>query len=63
VAAVSRPTDSARLDQRLTTVPAGAHRFAAGSANRVAYRDGPVSVVVAASDDSTAVTIQHTVSC
>ncbi|BEL05154.1 hypothetical protein Q0Z83_033450 [Actinoplanes sichuanensis] len=64
VSAVSEPIDAGRLATRLaTTVPAGARRFAADDANRVAYRDGPTSVVVAASDDGTAVTVQHTTDC
>jgi hypothetical protein len=64
VAAVSRPVDSAGLNQRLTdAVPAGARRFASGRSNRVVYRDGDVSVIVAATDDGTAVTGQYTTTC
>jgi hypothetical protein len=64
VTAVSAPVDTARLSERLTTaVPAGARRFASGTSNRVVYRDGDVSVIVAASDDGTAVTSQYTTTC
>ena len=64
VAAVSGPVDSADLGRRLASaVPAGAHPFEAGDSNRLAYRDGDVSVVVAASDDGTAVTSQYTTTC
>jgi hypothetical protein len=64
VAAVSAPVDTARLNERLTAaVPAGARRFASGRSNRVVYRDGDVSVIVAASDDGTAVTAQYTTTC
>jgi uncharacterized membrane protein len=64
VAAVSEPADSSALAQRLSAVvPPGARRVPAGASNRVTYREGPVSVVVAASDDGTTVTAQHTVGC
>jgi hypothetical protein len=64
VAAVSEPVDSARLAERLAaTVPAGARRFASGESNRVVYRDGAASVIVAASDDGTTITSQHTTGC
>jgi len=64
VAAVSQPVDSSNLGARLAAaVPAGARRFASGESNRVVYRDGAVSVVVAASDDGTAVTSQYTTTC
>lgn len=64
VAAVSEPVDSADLSRRLAAaVPAGVHPFAAGGSNRVAYRNGDVSVVVAASDDGTSVTSQYTTTC
>ena len=64
VAAVSEPADSAGLRARLAaTIPAQAHRLAAGTSNRVAYRAGTVSVIVAASDDGTSVTSQYTVVC
>ncbi|MEU4163514.1 hypothetical protein [Actinoplanes sp. NPDC026670] len=64
VSAVSEPVDAGRLATRVNaTVPAGARQFAAYDANRVAYRDGPTSVVVAATDDGTAVTAQHTTNC
>jgi hypothetical protein len=60
VSAVSGPVDAERLD---VAIPAGARRFTARDANRIAYRDGAVSMVVAATDDGTAVTVQHTTSC
>jgi len=64
VAAVSDPVDTGGLAGRLNAiVPAGAHRFTAGDANRVVYREGAVSVIVAASDDGTAVTAQYTTVC
>ncbi len=64
VSAVSAPTDTGNLQARLTdAIPSGAEPFASGEANRVAYRDGAVSIVVAAVDDGTAVTVQHTISC
>ena len=64
VDAVSEPVDSGGLAGRLNgIVPTGAHRFAAGDANRVVYREGAVSVIVAASDDGTAVTAQYTTVC
>jgi hypothetical protein len=64
VTAVSAPVDTARLSERLAAaVPAGARRFASGTSNRVVYRDGDVSVIVAATDDGAAVTSQHTTTC
>lgn len=64
VAAISAPADTADLDARLSgAVPATAGLFDPGDANRVVYREGPVSVTVAASDDGTAVTGQYTVAC
>jgi len=64
VAAVSEPVDSAGLSERLAAaVPAGVQPFTAGRSNRLAYRDGDVSVIVAASDDGTAVTSQYTTTC
>jgi hypothetical protein len=63
-AAVSEPADSARLAERLSaTVPAGARVFASGTSNLVAYRDGAVSMIVAASDDGATITGQHTTAC
>ncbi|GAA3924717.1 hypothetical protein [Actinoplanes auranticolor] len=63
-AAVSEPADSARLAERLSaTVPAGARVFASGTSNLVAYRQGAVSMIVAASDDGTTITGQHTTAC
>ncbi|MFE9956485.1 hypothetical protein [Micromonospora sp. NPDC005299] len=43
-------------------MPSGARLFASAS-NRVSYRNGPVSVIVAASDDNTAVTVRYTTIC
>lgn len=64
VSAVSDPVDTANLSERLAaTVPPGARRFEAPSSNRLVYRDGAVSVVLAASDEGTAVTSQHTTAC
>jgi hypothetical protein len=63
VAVVTAPTDAAGLAQRLSTrVPAQA-RVVSTPSNRVVYRDGDTSVVIAASDDNSAVTIQHTSPC
>ena len=62
-AALSGPADSARIQQRLApTLPSGARRFVS-PANRLPWRDGHTSVVVAASDDGTHVTVQYTVDC
>ena len=56
--------DAADLSDRLgDAVPAEAGLFDPGDANRVVYRAGPVSVVLAASDDGTSVTGQYTVAC
>jgi hypothetical protein len=64
VAAVSEPVDSSGLAARLAAVvPSTATRFASGDSNRVVYRDGAASVIVAASDDGTAVTAQYTTGC
>ena len=64
VSMTSRAVDSSDLKRRLVgAVPDTARLFRAGRANRVAYRDGAVSVVVAATDDGTAVSAQHTTGC
>jgi hypothetical protein len=64
VSAVSEPTGADDLTGRLAAaVPAGARRFAARDANRITYRDGSASVVIAASDDGAAITVQHTTTC
>jgi len=61
--AISEPTNSADLADRLQPrLPADAHPFRSTS-NRVAYRDGPASVIVAASDDGTEVTVRYTQPC
>lgn len=62
VAGFSAGTDSGRLTQRVP-VPAGARAFQVAGANRVAYRDGALSVVLDASDDGTSVTVRRTVLC
>jgi hypothetical protein len=62
-AAISEPTNFADLANRLQpSVPAGAHVFPTTS-NRLAYRDGPVSVIVAVADDNPQATIQYTLPC
>jgi hypothetical protein len=59
---VSAPTDPTNLRNRLAeAVPASARRFVA-TGNRLAWRDGGTSVVVAASDDGRHVTAQVTAS-
>ena len=64
ISTLSQSADTRRLGDRLAgAVPAGARVFATGDANRISYREGPVSVVVAASDDGTAVSAQHTTVC
>jgi len=62
VAGLSAGTDSGRLAQRLT-VPRGARVFEVAASNRVAYRDGAVSVVVEASDAGSAVAVRRTTTC
>ena len=62
-AAVSGTVDSGQLQNRLApAVPPTARRFAS-PANRLPWRDGHTSVIVAASDDGTHVTVQYTVDC
>jgi hypothetical protein len=64
ISVISEPIDTGRLDSRLTAiVPAAAHRFATGEANRISYRDRTTSVIIAASDDGTAISAQHTTTC
>jgi hypothetical protein len=64
VAATSATTGAGDLGDRLaTTVPPTARVFDPGRANRLVHRTGAVSVVVAATDDGTAVTVQHTTAC
>jgi len=64
VSVTSAATDTASIDERLAeVVPKTARRFSAGQSNRLTYRDGPVSVIVAASDDGTAVSAQYTTTC
>jgi hypothetical protein len=60
VATISAETDADNLRNRLAdAVPATAHRFVS-TANRLAWRDGTGSLVVAASDDGRHVTVQAT---
>jgi hypothetical protein len=61
---ISQPTDSGKLSTRLlAALPSGAREFLTDSANRWAYRAGATSVVAAASDDSTLVTVRYTTTC
>ncbi len=61
--AISAPTNSDDLPARLTdAVPAGARQYP-GSGDRLAYRQGSVSVVIAPTDDGTAVTVRYTTGC
>lgn len=61
--ALSAQTDPSGLPGRLApTLPSSARRFASPS-NRLPWRDGHSSVIVAASDDGTHVTVQYTVDC
>jgi hypothetical protein len=62
VAGLSGSADSGRLSERVP-VPPYARVFVVAASNRVAYRDGAVSVVVDASDDGTAVTVRRTTTC
>jgi hypothetical protein len=63
LAEISEPTVTDHLRDRLAGhIPANAHVYAA-TVNRVAYHDGPDSLVIAASDDATQITIRHTTSC
>ena len=61
--AISQPTTTDNLPQRLTTfAPAGARRFDSRS-NRFAWRDQNTSMIAAASDDGTRITVQRTTTC
>ncbi|HTJ31711.1 MAG TPA: hypothetical protein VL738_00620 [Dactylosporangium sp.] len=62
VAGFSVSTDSGRLAERVA-VPQSARAFVVAASNRIAYRDGSVSVVVDASDDGTAITVRRTTTC
>jgi hypothetical protein len=63
VTEISKPTTTDHLLDRLAAhIPANTHVYAA-TVNRVAYHDGPDSVIVAASDDATAITVRHTTTC
>ena len=60
---ISQPTGTDNLRARLVPiVPPTARTFAA-PANRLAWRDGTTSTVVAASDDGTHITVQRTAGC
>jgi hypothetical protein len=64
VSALSEAADSSHLtDRLLSSVPTTAHVFSASGSNRLAYRDGTVSVVIAASDDGSTITAQRTTDC
>jgi hypothetical protein len=63
VSVVTAPADASDLNRRLADrVPPDAQR-ATTSSNRVAYRTTTASVIVSASDDNTAITIQQTRPC
>jgi hypothetical protein len=59
IAAVSTPTNTEHVADRVP-VPPGVRRIAL-STDEVAYRQGAISLVVAVSDDGTAITVRHTV--
>jgi hypothetical protein len=59
--AISEPTDTGSLAQRLAVPPTA--RLIVSPANRVIWREGAVSTVVAASDDGTRITVQRTTVC
>jgi len=59
----SAPTSTGNLAGRLARViPAGARRFQSTS-NRLAWRQGAVSTIVAASDDGSEIDVQRTTAC
>jgi hypothetical protein len=61
--ALSKPADTGQLPARLApTLPPAARRFAS-PANRLPFRDGHDSGVVAAADDGTRITVQYTTDC
>ncbi len=63
VDATSQTTDRFNLPTRLAAaLPAGAHRIAT-PANRVIWREGPISMIIAAGDDNPQITVQRTTSC
>jgi hypothetical protein len=63
LSAISRTTDTDNLPRRLAAlVPAAARRFVS-PANRLAWHDATGSMIVAASDDGTHITVQHTTHC
>jgi hypothetical protein len=63
VTGLSTPTKSDAIADRLAhAVPAHARTFASDS-NRLAWRDGNISVIASASDDGTHIAIQRTTSC
>jgi hypothetical protein len=61
--ALTASGDQAAVAVNRFPVPTTARGFSVDTSNRVAWRDGPTSVVVAPSDDSTTVNIQVTESC
>jgi hypothetical protein len=63
VSATSQATDRFNLPARLANdIPAGVHRIST-PANRVLWRDGPVSMIIEADDDDPLITVQRTTSC
>ncbi len=61
--AISQPTTTDKVPRRLAkVVPATARQFTSTS-NRLAWRDQNTSMIVAASDDGTHITVQRTTSC
>jgi hypothetical protein len=63
IAAISEPTTTGNLGDRLAArLPDGAHPYAT-TANRVAFRDGHASFIIGASDDATAITVRQTTGC
>ena len=59
--AISEPTGTGDLADRLAVPPTA--RLIVSPANRVIWREGTVSTVVAASDDGTRITVQRTAVC
>lgn len=63
VDALSQATATDNLPARLAAqVPAGARTFTSSS-NRLAWRDQTTSMIIAASDDGTHITVQRTTTC
>jgi hypothetical protein len=62
IAAVSQPTNTGNVADRAAAVVTGRREYTYGP-DKIAYRDGPVSTIVAVSDDGTAITVRRTTSC